>query len=260
MTTAAPCRPRCTKRGHADRSRRRMALDRDSALTFGMRTSSGSGVGRGRDDARLSVGVQTREASLDVVKVVPRVVKGMLEQATHIASGFSDGDAAGPRVDAGMVGELGETFRGGPELQQNLVWIGVGVCHGCGIDQILSDGREGRFISSQRLLDAVRVERGDVATVRGVLDGGPCVWLGPGAKFGAGGGELLSPTLRERTQRVEQCRIGVHGAVEAAGLATLMFTRHRTSLPQSPRLVSEGWGVLAEVDHACPDPPRGHTP
>ena len=203
--------------------------------------------------------MQTREASLDVVEVVPRIVKSMLEQATHVTSGLSDGDAAGPRVDAGIVGESGETFRGGPERLQNLVWIGVGVCHGRAIDQIFSDGREGRFISSQRLLDAVGVERGDVATVRGVLDGGPCVWLGPGAEFGAGGGELLSPALRERSQGVEQRRIGVHGAVEAACLATLMFTRHRTSLPQSPCLVNQRWVVLAEVDHVCPHPQRGHT-
>jgi hypothetical protein len=111
-----------------------MALVRDSALTFGMRSSSGSGVGLGRDAGR-SIGVQTREASLDVVEVVPRVVKGMLEQATHVASGFSDGDAAGPRVDAGIVGESGEAFRGDFERLQNLVWIGVGVPHGRGIDQ-----------------------------------------------------------------------------------------------------------------------------
>ena len=49
-------------------------------------------------------------------------------------------------------------------------------------------------------------------------------------------------------------------AVEAAGPATLMFTRHRTSLPQSARLVSEGWVVLAEVDHECPDPTARDTP
>jgi hypothetical protein len=183
----------------------------------------------------------------------------MLDQATHVASGFSDGDAARPRVDAGIVGESGEAFRGDFERLQNLVWIGVGVPHGRGIDQIVSDGREGRFISSQRLLDAVRVERGDVAAVRRVLDGGPRLWLGTRAELGASGDELLAPALWERSQRVEQCRIGVHGAVEAACLATLMLTRHRTSLPQSPSVVSERWVVLAEVDHACPSPPREHT-
>ena len=236
-----------------------MALDRDSALTFGMRTSSGSGVGRGRDDARRSIGPQTRKAPIDVVEVMPRVVEGVLEQATYVASSFSNGEAASPRVDAGIVGESSETFSGDAKCLNNLVRIGVGVRHGSGLDQIVCDGREGRFISSQCLLDAVGVERGDVATVRGVLDGRPCVWLGPGAEFGAGCDELLTPALLERSQRVEQRRVGVHGAVEAARLATLMFTRHRTSLPQSTRLVSEGWVVLAEVDHECPDPPRGHT-
>jgi hypothetical protein len=38
-----------------------------------------------------------------------------------------------------------------------------------------------------------------------------------------------------------------------------MLARHRTSLPQSPSVVSERWVVLAEVDHACPSPPREHT-
>jgi hypothetical protein len=40
-----------------------------------------------------------------------------------------------------------------------------------GLRTDVSDGREGRIILSQCLLDAVGVERGDVATVRGVLDG-----------------------------------------------------------------------------------------
>ena len=152
----------------------RAALARESVVLLARSVSVGErfgGVCAVRDNAGRSIGAQTRKAPLDVVEVVPRVVEGVLEQATHVASGFPNGETATPRVDAGIVGKSSETFRGDANCLKNLVRIGVGVRHGSGLGHIVSDGREDRLILSQCLLDAVGVERGDVATVRGVLDG-----------------------------------------------------------------------------------------
>ena len=103
--------------------------------------------------------------------MVLRVVKSVLEQATHVASGFANGETPTPRVDTGIVGKPSETFRGDGKGLNNLIGSGVGIRNCSGLDQIISDRREDRLILSQCLLDAVGVERRDVPTVRGVLDG-----------------------------------------------------------------------------------------
>jgi hypothetical protein len=103
--------------------------------------------------------------------MVLRVMKSMLKQTTHVASGCSNGETATPRVDTSIVGKASETFRGDAKFLTNLVGIGVGIRNGSGLDQMISERRKDRLILSQCLLDAVGVERGDVPTVRGVLDG-----------------------------------------------------------------------------------------
>ena len=72
------------------------------------------------------------------------------------------------------------------------------------------------------------------AAVRGVLDRRPGRRLGAHTELGAGRAELPPPALPERSQAVEQQRIGVPGAVESACVAVVMETRYRTSLP-APR-------------------------
>lgn len=47
-----------------------------------------------------------------------------------------------------------------------------------------------------------------------------------------GAGELLSPAVAEAAQGLEQFRVGVNGAIEAARVATLVDPRHTTSLSQ----------------------------
>ena len=60
--------------------------------------------------ARSLLVLERGHSTLDVIEMVTRVVQGVFEQATHVASRLADGQAPGPSIAAGVVSELGEAF------------------------------------------------------------------------------------------------------------------------------------------------------
>ena len=88
------------------------------------------------------------------------------------------------------------------------------------------DRGERRLIPRQRLLDAVRMQPGDVAAVRGVLDRGPLRGCGPAAQVATGGRQLQPPALAEGAQGLEQPGVDVRRPVEATGVTVLVDPLH----------------------------------
>ena len=85
------------------------------------------------------------------------------------------------------------------------------------------DGRVGRFVLHQGLLNPKDVECRDVAAVRSVLNGGPHLWLWPHPKIAPCLIEECIPPGTQSSESGQQCLIVVPRAIEAASGTDLML-------------------------------------
>src|SRR2546423_12158413 len=97
-----------------------------------------------------------------------RIVQRMLEQTSNVAAVVADGQPARPRGVA--CGEGGESSCLLVERADDCGRLLLGVALGGCFDEVGFDRREVRLVFGERLLDSERVEGGDVATVRRLLD------------------------------------------------------------------------------------------
>jgi hypothetical protein len=110
----------------------------------------------------------------------------MFEKTADIAAVSADGETSRPLIRSGIVGELRETIGLFGQSVEYFGGVLVVVVRGCGIDQILPDGRERRFVECQRLFDTEDVQRGDVSAVRCVFERRPHLGSGSLTEFAAG--------------------------------------------------------------------------
>ncbi len=125
----------------------------------------------------------------------------MFEQAVHVASVRSDGQTTRPAIRSGIVGELRETLRLVLERAEDSFGVGAAVAPGRGIDEIVRDRRERRFVEREGLFDSEHMQRRDVSAVRGIFERRPDFRLGTLPKFGTGLGQQRSPSLSQGPQR-----------------------------------------------------------
>ena len=109
----------------------------------------------------------------------------MFEQAVNIASILADGKTSRPAIGSGIVGESCKTiglFRQSVEYFGGVLNV---VVRGGGIDKIITDGWEGRFVHGQCLFHSEHVQRGDVSAVRCVFERRPHLRSGSLTEFAA---------------------------------------------------------------------------
>ena len=84
------------------------------------------------------------------------------------------------------------------------------------------DGRIGRLVAGEGLLDTEAVQRGDIAAVRCVFDRGPHIWFRSNPQFGSGAGKQAPPERSQAAQSLDECRVVIRRTIEAARVAAFM--------------------------------------